>query len=97
VKIDRSFVRGIAESREDLAIATSVVQLAHAIGLTTVAEGVETHEQLELLLAMGCDAAQGFLWSPALPLDELAGLVAALPSGRFDVAVPPVAPLRSMT
>ena len=71
LKIDRAFIQGIAHSTEDLAIVTSVVQLAAAVGLETVAEGVETTEQRDLLLAMGCRAAQGWLWSRALPYDEL--------------------------
>lgn len=88
VKIDRSFIRGIAENAEDLAIVTSVVQLAHAIGLKTIAEGVETLEQCTLLTGLGCDAAQGYLWSPALPVDQLCALVAGLPGARFDTTVP---------
>ena len=71
LKIDRDFIRGIAHSREDLAIVTSVVQLAAAVGLSTIAEGVETVEQRDLLIAMGCRAAQGFLWSRALTYAEL--------------------------
>ena len=71
LKIDRGFIQGIAHSSEDLAIVTSVVQLAAAVGLATIAEGVETAEQRDLLVAMGCGAAQGWLWSPALPYDEL--------------------------
>ncbi len=71
LKIDRSFTSGVADSAEDLAVVTSVVQLARALGLETVAEGVESEAQRAVLAAMGCDAAQGFLWSPALPLDDL--------------------------
>lgn len=88
VKIDRSFIRGIAENPQDLAIVRSVVQLAHAIGLKTIAEGVETQEQCTLLTRMGCDAAQGYLWSPALPVDQFCTLVAGLPDGRFATVVP---------
>ena len=67
LKIDRSFVVGLGMDREDRAIVASVVDLAHAFGLTTVAEGVETAEQLAELRALGCERAQGYLWSPALP------------------------------
>ena len=87
VKIDRSFIRGIAENPQDLAIVRSVVQLAHAIGLKTIAEGVETQEQCTLLTRLGCDAAQGYLWSPALPVDQLTSLVADLPDGAFTTVV----------
>ncbi|HEX2024371.1 MAG TPA: EAL domain-containing protein [Acidimicrobiales bacterium] len=72
LKIDRSFVMGLGRSREDRAIVASVVDLAHAFGLTTVAEGVEMPEQLGELRALGCELAQGYLWSPAMPPDAAA-------------------------
>jgi CheY-like chemotaxis protein len=72
LKIDRSFIDGLVHDRQDRAIVSSVVDLAHAFGLTTIGEGVETVEQLALLRSLGCDAAQGYFWSPALPPDELA-------------------------
>ena len=89
IKIDRSFVRGLADSADDLAIITAVVQLAWAIGMTTVAEGVETLEQCALLQTAGCDAAQGWLWSPALPLAGLEETLSRLPAGRFPLALAP--------
>ncbi|MBX9244747.1 EAL domain-containing protein [Actinotalea ferrariae] len=71
LKIDRSFTSGMVGSAEDRAVVTSVVQLASALNLATVAEGVETEEQREELERMGCSTAQGYLWSPARPIDEL--------------------------
>jgi diguanylate cyclase (GGDEF)-like protein len=62
LKVDRSFVSGIATNVEDRAIVASVIDLAHAFGISVVAEGVETAEQLDVLAAMGCDLAQGFNW-----------------------------------
>jgi len=71
VKIDRSFVSGITENADHLAIVQAVVGLTHALGMISVAEGVETEEQLLLIRASGCNEAQGHLFSPAVPADEI--------------------------
>jgi diguanylate cyclase (GGDEF)-like protein/PAS domain S-box-containing protein len=71
IKIDRSFTRHITDRREDLAICASVIDLARAVGLRTIAEGVEDLEQLSVLHGLGCDAGQGYLWSHALPFRDL--------------------------
>lgn len=71
VKIDQSFVRGITTNAIDRQIVESVIGLARAIGLATVAEGVETQEQFDLLNGMGCDIAQGYLIAKPLVLDDL--------------------------
>ena len=62
LKIDRSFVAEVTSSPEDRAIVASVIDLAHALGVSVVAEGVETEGQLLELMAMGCDLAQGYRW-----------------------------------
>ena len=65
VKIDRSFVQGLADGGTGDAIVASIVDLAHALGMEVVAEGVETAAQYEHLVAIGCDRAQGFHFGPA--------------------------------
>jgi PAS domain S-box-containing protein/diguanylate cyclase (GGDEF)-like protein len=67
LKIDRSFITGLPTDPHDTAIVTAVIGLAHALGLTTVAEGIETQPQLDCLTELGCDAAQGFLLGHPAP------------------------------
>ena len=85
LKIDRGFVESITEDLDALAIAASVIDLARTLKMSTVAEGVETIEQLTVLDSLGCTAAQGFLWSRAVEPSALADLMASLPRGLFDV------------
>ncbi|MCW2714581.1 MAG: hypothetical protein JWN88_1628 [Frankiales bacterium] len=68
LKVDRSFVAGIVADQDSLAIVASIVDLARTIGVTVVAEGVETEEQARLLRKLGCATAQGWLWSAATPM-----------------------------
>jgi len=71
VKIDRTFVSGLGRDPVDDAIVRAVLGVAASLGLTTVGEGVETRDQHDLLLALGCELGQGYLYDHALPLDEL--------------------------
>jgi CheY-like chemotaxis protein len=71
LKIDRSFVAGVATTGEDRAIAASVINLGHALGIQVVAEGVETVDQLEWLSVLGCDLAQGYNWSEPASSDDV--------------------------
>jgi diguanylate cyclase (GGDEF)-like protein/PAS domain S-box-containing protein len=70
IKVDRSFVSGLGEDADDHAIVAAVVDLAHELGFASVAEGVETNEQLEVLQRLGCDEAQGYYFSPPVPAGE---------------------------
>ncbi len=76
LKIDRSFVDPLASDRQAAAIVRSIVALAKTLGFYTVAEGVETLEQFNVLRSLGVSYAQGFLFSPAIELEELLGLEA---------------------
>jgi diguanylate cyclase (GGDEF)-like protein/PAS domain S-box-containing protein len=71
VKIDRSFVRGLPEDRDDAAITQAVVAMAHSLALQVVAEGVETDAQLDFLRRLGCDGAQGYLIGRPMPAAQL--------------------------
>ncbi|WP_394360430.1 EAL domain-containing protein [Amycolatopsis sp. SB7-3] len=73
LKIDRTFVIGIAESRDAAAIVKSIIAMAHAVDLIVVAEGVEDEEQLAVLRELHCDQAQGFHLGRPAPPDELFG------------------------
>jgi EAL domain-containing protein (putative c-di-GMP-specific phosphodiesterase class I) len=73
VKIDRSFISAIGRSARDETIVRSIVDLAHNLDLTVIAEGVETEPQLEFISEIGCDMAQGFLFG------------APEPAGEFDI------------
>ncbi|MTJ81402.1 MAG: EAL domain-containing protein [Telmatospirillum sp.] len=78
LKIDRSFITDIADNPKDEAIAVTIVTLAHRLGMTVLAEGVEHSRQAEILARHGCDAIQGYLYSRPVPLAEA---VAALNRG----------------
>jgi EAL domain-containing protein (putative c-di-GMP-specific phosphodiesterase class I) len=69
LKVDRSFVSRVERGGRDVAIIQAIISLAHALDLRVLAEGVETRDQLEILRDLGCDEAQGFLFSPAVDPD----------------------------
>jgi diguanylate cyclase (GGDEF)-like protein/PAS domain S-box-containing protein len=70
LKIDQSFVRGLGVAGDDSSIVRAIIGLGQALGMGILAEGVEEPGQLKELQALGCDVAQGFLWSPAVPAAE---------------------------
>jgi diguanylate cyclase (GGDEF)-like protein/PAS domain S-box-containing protein len=89
LKVDRSFVNGLGRDPEDSAIVAAVVSLAHALGLSAVAEGVETKDQLRQLRRIDCDLAQGNYFAPpqsAEDLEDMFGLETACPA-RSDVVL----------
>jgi EAL domain-containing protein (putative c-di-GMP-specific phosphodiesterase class I) len=75
LKIDRSFIMEMTENSDSRAIVSSIIFLAQSLGLQTVAEGVETEEQLRFLQQKECDQYQGFFFSRPLPADELTQLL----------------------
>ena len=70
LKLDQSFVRGLPDDRDDLAICTAVIAMGNALGLKVIAEGVETLDQLNLLRSLGTDVAQGYYIAKPLPADR---------------------------
>ncbi len=88
LKIDRSFIQDLPGDHDDAAITTAIIRLAKSLGLTTVAEGVETEAQRALLLAEGCDCLQGYLWGRPVPAAELEALLRqGLPQEMAKVAM----------
>ena len=78
IKIDQSFVREISDTDESMAVVRAVMGLGSSLGIATIAEGVETADQLRTLRAEGCLVAQGFLFSPAVPATEIGKLLERL-------------------
>lgn len=76
IKIDRAFVRGLPGDPASAAIVDSTVMMAHRMGLRVIAEGVETLEQVDFLRQIGCDLAQGFLFSRPIPQQALSNTLA---------------------
>jgi EAL domain-containing protein (putative c-di-GMP-specific phosphodiesterase class I) len=70
IKIDKEFINDLSRDPDDAAITSTVITMAHSLGLNVVAEGVETQAQLDFLRAKGCDEVQGFWVSPPLDTHE---------------------------
>ena len=90
LKIDRKFVMGLPGDLKDDAVIKAIVELAHLLGMRTVAEGVETVQQLEHLTRLGSDFAQGYLLGRPTPPEDLASIVAA--AATEDAAKPKATP-----
>ncbi len=78
LKIDRSFVSRLARDPRTHAVVSSIVSLARAYGLQTIAEGVETRQQMQILYSLGCEQSQGFLHSPPIATPELEDLLGSI-------------------
>jgi EAL domain-containing protein (putative c-di-GMP-specific phosphodiesterase class I) len=90
LKVAREFVDGLGRDAHDDVITRAIVELAGTLGLLTVAEGIETTQQSQHVAALGCDLAQGFLYSRPVEADEVRALVAA--QAWSDVIVPQQSP-----
>ena len=77
LKIDQGFIRDIPQSEDDMAISAAIIAMGHSMGLSVLAEGVETEGQLAFLRERGCDAYQGYLCSRPVPADEFVALLRA--------------------
>jgi diguanylate cyclase (GGDEF)-like protein/PAS domain S-box-containing protein len=75
LKVDRSFVHGMAESSDHTSIISTIISLAQGLRLKVIAEGVETEQQAQLLRLLRCDQAQGYLFSPPVPAEKLETLL----------------------
>ena len=82
LKIDRSLVKGVGYETEDSAIIRAVVSLAHSLGITVTAEGIETQDQLTQLREVGCDQGQGYLFARPVSADRVPELLASLAAGE---------------
>jgi diguanylate cyclase (GGDEF)-like protein/PAS domain S-box-containing protein len=79
LKIDKSFVNNLERNTNDTALCDAIILMAHTLGLTVIAEGVETDEQKKILAGAGCDFAQGYLFSRPVPADEFEALLNSKP------------------
>ena len=75
LKIDKSFIDGICENEKDKCIADSIINLAHKMNISVIAEGVEINDQLEILKSQECDILQGYLFSRPLSDTQLTELI----------------------
>src|SRR5581483_6727191 len=93
LKIDKSFIDEVRGTDDEAPIVSAIVAMAHSLHLTTVAEGVETFEQLACLSNHGVEEVQGYLVSKPLPLDEFERLLASYDDTGVADAIPASAPL----
>jgi EAL domain-containing protein (putative c-di-GMP-specific phosphodiesterase class I) len=83
LKVDKSFISNLLQGQDGSIIAKAIIALAHSLGLSVVAEGVETKEQLDFMHSLGCEEIQGYFYAPAMPLEEFETWVRKF-NGRQD-------------
>ncbi|WP_231489500.1 EAL domain-containing protein [Billgrantia saliphila] len=88
IKIDRSFIRDVTTNRHDSAIVQGIISMAHHLGLSVVAEGIEEPEQRDFLAAHGCDVFQGFLFARPMPLERLRDYLSERRPGKINAKGP---------
>lgn len=84
IKIDKSFVNGLGVDANNTAITRAIVAMAHSLGFTVIAEGIEESSQLEFLRRRNCDLAQGYFFSKPVPVKEFDQFIAGQSTGVFD-------------
>ncbi len=77
LKIDRGFIKDLAEGSDDASIVSAIIALGHSLNLHVVAEGVETEKQQEFLTALGCNSLQGFFLGRPVPPEQFAVVIAS--------------------
>jgi diguanylate cyclase (GGDEF)-like protein/PAS domain S-box-containing protein len=87
LKIDKSFVNNLASNTNDITLCDAIILMAHTLGLSVIAEGVETEEQKNILIDAGCDYAQGYLFSRPVPADEFEALLKSEPTLKLTKQV----------
>ena len=84
LKLDRSFIANITTSEEYRVIVTAIIRMSQVLGIKVVAEGIETAEQRDILAYLDCNYGQGYIWSRAVPADELLAVVRSLSSETVE-------------
>jgi EAL domain-containing protein (putative c-di-GMP-specific phosphodiesterase class I) len=87
LKIDRSFVREMSRDKQNATIVRTIIEMAHSLDFTVIAEGVETEEQASLLQLLRCEQAQGFLFTRPLPAHQLVRQYAAARPAAAQLSV----------
>ncbi len=88
LKIDRSFVNDVTDNPDDAALAKAIINMAHSLGLNVIGEGVEKADQLDFLMAEGCDLVQGYHFSKPMSAEQCVKFLRAGIIGTIDPSLP---------